>query len=157
MFMRKRILTGLSVLAVAVALVFVIRRINPVEASFTIPDPCNTQQRLSAPVNVATATTTNVVTAVAGEGIYVCGQYMNVSTASATVKWEYGTTTSTACDTGATAITGVMATPASTPASPYFVQTSNFTLFSVPAGNQLCIVTTGTTPGVQGYVTFVQG
>jgi hypothetical protein len=155
--MRKRILTVLSVLAVALVLVFAIRRVNPVQASFTIPDPCQTQQRFSAPVNISTATTTNVVSAVAGEGIYVCGELLNVSTLSATIKFEYGTTVSTACDTGATALTGVIATPAASPSSPYIAQTSGFTLFQVPAGNQLCIVTTGTTPGVQGYVTYVQG
>lgn len=155
---HRKLWSFLSVLAVAVVLVFAIRAVNPANATFTIPDPCANQQRQVAAINVSTATTTNVVSAVAGEGIYVCGVFLNVSTLSDTIKFEYGTTASTACDTGATALTGAIATPASTPTAPYInTFAAGFTQMVVPTGNQLCIVTTGSSPGVQGFITYVQG
>ncbi len=159
--MNKRILALLTIFGVALFLLIGSgARVHVPSAygSFTIPDPCNTQQRQSVPIAAPTAAGTySVISAVPGEGIYVCGQFINVQTLSDTIKWEYGTTVSTPCDTGAQSITGVIATPAASPALPYIAQISAFTMFSVPAGNQLCIVTTGTTPVITGYLTFVQG
>ena len=73
-------------------------------------DPCQNPSlvKASAPIAITSATTTNLLSAVAGDYITVCKFQFYGSGTSPTFEFEYGTTTSTACDTGATALTGTI-------------------------------------------------
>lgn len=117
-------------------------------------DPCSNPSIPKSQVKVAisTATTTELVAAAAGKSVYGCAfQASDVGT-SPTLVFEYGTKVSTACDTGATALTGTIVVATGTilaiHPSATFVQTI--------AANELCLVSGGTTPSVQGYFTYVQ-
>jgi len=124
---------------------------------YTVPtlDPCAYSSKSSAAINISTATTTQIVAATTSPvslKIYVCGYWVSLG-ASATIQFEYGTQTSTACDTGATALTGVI-TGSSTAPTNISTVANMMTQLVVPAGKQLCAVTT-TTAGQTGYLTYV--
>lgn len=158
----KRLFTVLGILALAVVVGSYLQfapqlvRLTKAHAAFTIPDPCSSQVRQSAPINISTATTTGIIAAAAGQGVYICNLWLNVSTNSATVQLEYGTGAS--C-TGTNAMTGVIAGPATAAPLQAMINlgSSDFLQLSAPAGNTVCIVSGGTTPGLQGFVTYVQG
>jgi hypothetical protein len=119
-------------------------------------DPCQNPSlvKSSAPIAVTSATTTNLVTAVTGSYITVCKFQLSVVGTSPTVQFEYGTDTSTACDTGAAALTGAMVIPTTTIFAS--IGAENDTL-RTPMSQELCLVTTGTgSPTFEGYVTYVQ-
>jgi hypothetical protein len=127
------------------------------------PDPCNSLSfKQSAAINVSSATTTNLVSAVANKPIFICGFAMSIAgsaTTAASAKFEYGTTVSTACDTGAQALTGTFGSgDAAVSTTPTVVVAGDggSTLATIPAGNQLCVVTAGNAVDVQGVVTVVQ-
>jgi hypothetical protein len=118
-------------------------------------DPCENVSVLksSASVAITSATTTNLVSAVSGDYISVCNWQVSVVGTSPTVQFEYGTTVSTACDTGATALTGAMAIPTTTLFTP---ASGNGLKLRVPVSQQLCLVSGGTITGIEGYITYVQ-
>ena len=134
--------------------------VGPTQTSYFITapggsDPCENPSVLktSASVAVTTAATTNLVTAVAGDFVTVCKWQLSVVGTSPTVQFEYGTDVSTACDTGATALTGAMAIVTTT----LFAATgTETTSLRTPVSQELCIVTGGTITGVEGYITYVQ-
>ena len=106
---------------------------------------------LSVPINVASATTTALVTPSGTKSVYVCAFSLTVSGTAPTVQFEYGT--GVACAGSPTALTG-----------PYTATVGNEisagagmgTIMRAPAGNGVCVVTTGTTPGAQGILTYAQ-
>lgn len=118
-------------------------------ASFdTLPgDPCQdkTIKKLSVPVGISTATTTQLVALVAGQTIFPC-EISVVIGASTTVVLEYGTGSN--CGTGTTTLSGVV------PASTYYVGFGG-TFVNVPVANAVCILSTGT-GGINGTFTYVQ-
>lgn len=109
-------------------------------------DPCNNPSvpKLSVPLNITTATTTQLVALTASKSIYVCDAAATVG-GSTTAQLSYGT--GAACGTGTTVLTGVM-----TGLAPLGY---GGTIASIPAGNALCLVSTGT-GGIQGILTYVQ-
>src|SRR5580658_5541915 len=115
-------------------------------------DPCQNPSlvKSSAPIAVTSATTTNLVTAVTGSYITVCKFQLSVVGTSPAVQLEYGTDTSTACDTGAAALTGAMVIPTTTIFAS--IGAENDTL-RTPVSQELCLVTTGTgSPTFEGYI-----
>lgn len=124
-------------------------------------DPCQdlSQLKTSAVVNIASATTTQLVALSGSTVVYVCA-YDIWATAGTnpSLQFEYGTGAS--CGTGTTTLTGAMAsgvTVSTTAAGPDFkTPSADVTLFKTPAGNALCAVSGGTGPNLQGYITFVQ-
>jgi hypothetical protein len=106
----------------------------------------------SMPLNITTATTTKIVSALAGHPTFVCSISGTVTGTSPTFKLEYGTQTSTPCDTGTTALSGTIAPTAGTP----FNLGYGRDLVIAPPGQQLCIVTGGTSPSLQGIISFEQ-
>jgi hypothetical protein len=119
------------------------------------PDFCqqgNTPKK-TVPVTISSATTTAVITAVSGQFLHICEVVLNVVGTNPTLKFEYGTQASTACDTGAVAFTGAMPIATTTWYPP--VALPNMSHFSTPGSQQFCIVTGGTVTGVIGYVTYV--
>lgn len=99
----------------------------------------------SAPIAASTAGTLQLVAAVSGKAIYVT-DWDVVAGGTGTFQLEYGTGTN--CATGTTALTGTY------PAQAQFGRAGVGHLF-IPAGNALCIVTTGAAAS-QGFVAYAQ-
>ena len=114
-------------------------------------DPCLNPNVAKSSVSVAisTATTTQLVALSSGKLVYVCGGTLTVG-ASTTVALAYGT--GSACGTGTTSLTGVMA-PATGAILNLGVGTG--TKVAAIASNALCAVSTGT-GGLNGFLTYVQ-
>jgi hypothetical protein len=89
-------------------------------------------------------TTGTTLLVAAGGAIYVCGFTAVGGAAASTFALEYGTQTTTPCDTG----TPTKITPAwALPIGGIMIENSHqFRGLDVPAGNQLCVVQTGTGP-----------
>lgn len=122
-------------------------------ASVWANDPCadSTVNKVSVPVAVSTATTTKLVDVPANsKSTALCGCDFTVAGTTPTVKFEYGTHGSADCDTGTTALSGAFAPTAGT--SMYIG--GSYTAAWAPAGNQLCLVSTGTGASVQGVCTY---
>jgi hypothetical protein len=124
-------------------------------------DPCQNggYGKTSAPINVTTATTTQLVAISGNATVYVCGVTMTIApsgTTADTATFEYGTGAN--CGTGTTALTGALGagdlttTTGLLPVS--FADPG--TSFRTPPGNALCLLSAGTTVNIQGFVTYVQ-
>jgi hypothetical protein len=135
-----------------------------VAAQITLPgpasgvDPCTTNSKLVIPVNIVSATTTQLLALSAGKAIYICSATLTIAgsaTTAGSILFEYGTGAS--CGTGTTAITGAMvgSTTAGNPTVIPF-QGGSGTQFGTIAGQALCAVSAGTTVSIQGYITVVQ-
>ncbi len=107
---------------------------------------CNQGAQFAA----ASATTTNVITAVAGQRIYICGWHVTSNqTAANTFQLEYGT--GSGCGTPTT-LTPALVVEATAPATDH----TQFAVLQTVTGAQLCVVTTGTTVGTNGVIWFAQ-
>ena len=105
-------------------------------------------------INVSSATTTALIAATSGKSIRVCTGQFSIAGTSPTYKFEYGTQTTTPCDTGTTAITGTVS-PASGAVISLETGGASNSVFVVPAGNALCLVSGGTSTSIQGHLTAV--
>lgn len=128
--------------------------LNLVQTAAFPSDPCQNPSvvKLSAKLNVTTATTTEIVAPVAGKSIYVCRVLASVVGTSPTVQFESGTKVSTACDTNPVTITGAVAVPTTTIISWGGAET----ILNDPAATELCLVSGGTTPNILGWIDYVQ-
>lgn len=133
-------------------------------AQITLPgpasgvDPCSTNAKIVVPINISTATTTQILALSAGKAIYVCNGMVTIAgsaTTAGSILFEYGTGAS--CGTGTTAITGAMV-GSTTAGNPTVIplEGGNGTQFGTIAGQALCAVSAGTTVSIQGYITVVQ-
>lgn len=116
-------------------------------------DPCASAaiDKSSFSVAISTATTTVVQAGSAGKRVYVCAfTIVYTSGTTPTVQFEVGT--GGTC-TSPTVKTGVIAIQATSGTG--LVVGAGHTLFSGTAGQDMCIVSTGTTPTVNGWVTYV--
>ena len=121
---------------------------------FSTGDVCQNPYiaKSAAILNISSATTTSLVNAVAGKKIYLCTFNAVVSGTSPTLQFISGTQTTTACDTAPNTLSGVMPFT-----SGYFLDIDNIaSSFTGSAGGQLCVVSGGTTPSVQGFIIYVQ-
>jgi hypothetical protein len=147
-------------LALIPALLLLFGVLGPAHAAGT-PDPCNSlTQKQSVVVNQSSATTTQLVALNATHGIYVCGFAITIAssaTTAATATFEYSAVAS--CASGTTALTGPMGAGVATANLPLSVNAGNgaYTLFTVPPGSALCILTAGNAVSTTGFVTYVQG
>jgi len=121
---------------------------NPAATS----DPCENPNVLksSSLVNISTATTTQLVALSGTTRVYACGFSATVSGTSPTLLFLYGT--GAACATGPVNLSGTFAITTGTLVSLGY----GGMLFASAAGNALCLTTGGTTPSVQGVLTYVQ-
>jgi hypothetical protein len=125
-----------------------------------VTDPCfTTALKKSVPVNIVTATTTQLIPLVAGQAIYVCGASLTIApsgTSADSATFEYGTGAS--CGTGTTALTGAFGAgdlTTTTGLLPINLP-SEGTDLTAPSGNALCLLSAGTTVNIQGVLTYVQ-
>lgn len=123
-------------------------------------DPCSDVSAIksSATVNISSATTTQLVALSGTTSVYVCGYQLAAGAGTnPSIQFEYGTGAS--CGTGTTALTGAMATGvtvSTTVAGPVFSAGPDATVLKTPSGNALCLVSGGTTPNWQGFISYVQ-
>jgi hypothetical protein len=117
-------------------------------------DPCGSWgvAKQSVVINLASATTTQLVALSAGQTIFICGYNFTMVGAAETITFEYGTGAS--CGTGTTALTGAIADGTASDISVTYGG-GEMTIFSTPSANALCALTTGTV-GIQGVLTYVQ-
>lgn len=104
----------------------------------------------SAAVNITTATTTQLIAPVTGKAATICGFYSTTANAGATLVFNTGT--GSTCATGTTVLTGTMLTSSS---GRFDLLGSGQKLKSAVGGG-ICVITAGTTPGIQGFVVFTQ-
>lgn len=119
-------------------------------------DPCLQFPKQSVAINVSTAADAQLVAAVANAPVYVCGMALNQVDGTGSVKLEYGTGTN--CGTGQTELTGPIfaSTVANGTTNTQLGGSSNGgTQVLVPAGNALCVKSTGTIQQ-SGWLTYVQ-
>lgn len=117
-------------------------------------DPCANPNvaKSSVALAISTATTTKVVALTSSQVIYVCGFSASMTGTAPTMQFVYGTNVSAECDTGATNLTG-----AYIPTSGAYVQANApMTMFKTAASKDLCIITTGTSPAINGVMTYVK-
>lgn len=108
--------------------------------------------KLSTALTISTATTTSIVAAVGGKIVYVCSINFTTGGTLPTYKIISGTQAVTPCDTGPADLTGTFA-PIS---GSSFMVNGPGTLVQTAASKQLCIVTAGTLPAANGFLTYVQ-
>ncbi len=114
-------------------------------------DPCLNPgaAKSSAAMNIGSATTTQLVALQSGQTVYVCNTSFSYSVAGS-AQFEYGTGTN--CGTGTTTLTGAIVTTA----NEFLSIGWGGTVFKAASSNALCVVTTGTSPSMQGVLTYVQ-
>jgi len=106
-------------------------------------------------VNISGAAGVNkIVSAVAGKNVYVCGLLASVVGTSPTIKFTAGTQTTTPCDTGATQQSGDIAVPTTTIIN--WPGSGEKLIALGVVGKDFCITAGGTTPSIQGTLTYVQ-
>lgn len=118
--------------------------------SFAQHDPCQSNMVAKTSVVVNVTTSAQVIAALGATRIYVCGWTATVNGTAPSFKFIYGT--GAVCVTGSTDLTGTFL-PTVGSSSNYFPA---MTAFRTPASQALCMTTGGTTPSVQGVLTFVQ-
>lgn len=110
-------------------------------------------------IAISSATTTQIVAAPtapstfsgATQQIFVCTYAFSETGTSPTYQWSTGTGTN--CATGGSNLTATIPSISTTvPNEPPQLQG---TVLVVPAGQALCMVTGGTGPSAQGYITYV--
>jgi Flp pilus assembly protein TadG len=109
------------------------------------PVACDTTVAL----NITTATTTQPIAPVAGKRIYICNLYASIAGTTPTVQFEWGT--GATCGTSTVLISGAFALAAG---SVFDIGNNNGSEFFSPLGSGFCIITTGTTPSFQGYISY---
>lgn len=119
-------------------------------------DPCSQFPKQTANINIASATTTQLVALQANSPVYVCGMVLNQVNGTGSVQLEYGT--GTTCGTGTTTMTGIMY--ASTVANGITNQVitsakDHGSMVVAPAGNAVCALSTGSIQQ-SGWITYVQ-
>jgi hypothetical protein len=108
-------------------------------------------------VTTASTTTSQAIVGQTGKITYICGVYLSLSTVTAipgTAQFEYGT--GSGC-TSPTVISAAINTGAAvTTTLPIMLAAGNGTIFRAPAGTYVCIITTGLTTNVYGWLNYAQ-
>lgn len=106
------------------------------------------QATASVPINVSTATTTQLVALSAGKAIYVTALDV-IAGGTGNITFEYGTGSN--CGTGTTALTG----PYNLTAQTGLTKGAIGPVLIVPAGNALCVLTSAAVQ-MSGSVSYAQ-
>lgn len=123
----------------------------------SITDPCQNPQvaKYTAPVAVSGTGNADIIgpgtgVAVSGAQLYVCA--LNVTVAGTTPTVEFFAGPTSACSTVTTALSGTMVPTAG---SPLAMAAGGASLFVVDRGYFFCTTLGGTSPSMQGVMTFV--
>ena len=113
-------------------------------------DPCQSKSVTKSSVVLNVTTSAQVIAASGSTIIYVCGFTMTVGGTAPTYQFQYGT--GSVCATGLTNLTGKFAPTVGS----FNSYNPGMTAFPTTASQALCVATGGTTPSVQGVLTYVQ-
>lgn len=124
-------------------------------------DPCQdlSNVKSSVAINISTATTTELVAAVAGKTVYVCGFTATIqgsATTVGTLVFKTGTKVTTPCDTSPVSLSGTFQGNITANVPLLVTGQGSFTQFASAAAGEICATSAGTTPLIGGYLTFVQ-
>ncbi len=131
---------------------------TPSVAAQSTFDPCDYYPKSSKTFNLSSTTVAELVAPVAGQTTYVCSvnwEDAGRATTANTTTLEYGTKVSTACDTGATALTGPLTGSLTAGTTTQLNDSSINTTIAVPMNKELCVVATQTS-NVRGWIAYVQ-
>lgn len=103
----------------------------------------------SVAIAISSAATTKLISGVSGKSIYITA-WDGISSAAGTIKFIYGT--GTTCGTGTVELTGTYAFGTATVITK---GNGGAPLFSIPNGNDFCIVAASTI-NVQGSISYAQ-
>jgi hypothetical protein len=106
----------------------------------------------SAPINISSATTTQLVAASGSTRIFVTA-WVAFANAASNFSLEYGATIGGPCGVGATPLTGAYDFAAQSGIS---AAGGALPLYVVPAGYSLCAVTSGPSVSVAGSLSYIQ-
>ena len=140
------------ILALLLAIVFGVSIGTLTRAQPIIPDPCRVPDilKLATPLNVSGTTATELLPVVGSTGIAVCGFTASLAGTTPSLLVRYGT--GTACATSPTNLTGTIL-----PTSGQMINLENGgVIWRSPAGQALCVTLGGTTPSLQGVLTYVR-
>lgn len=114
-------------------------------------DPCQsaTSAKVGVPINIGSATTTQLVAPLTGHIVYVCGFQFTAAVGTGAT-YQFTTGTGATCGTGTITQTG-----AEIGGSP-IDSGGGYTVFKSASGQGLCMVTGGTSPSAQGLATVIQ-
>lgn len=111
-----------------------------------------TTAKLSAVVNISSATTTELVAATAGKAVFLCGFTATMVGTAPSIQFKTGTKVSTACDTAPANLTGTFLPTAGNTLALH----SSGTIFKSAASGEICATTAGTgSPSFQGVISYV--
>ena len=113
-------------------------------------DPCQTSGRAKSSVVLNVTTSAQVIAASGSTIIYICGFTATVGGTAPTYQFVYGT--GSVCATVQVTLSGVFAPTVGS----FNTYSPGMTAFSTIASQALCILTGGTTPSVQGVLTYIQ-
>jgi hypothetical protein len=113
-------------------------------------DPCQNGAYAKSSVALTLTASSQLIAASGSTSVYVCGFAATAAGTSPTLQFAYGT--GTTCGTGTVNLTGAFAPTAGTELKTH----GALTQFSAPSGNNLCAIVGGTSPSIQGYLTYVQ-
>lgn len=116
--------------------------------------PCDDPGAVIQYAAISTGTSTGtfaLVSPSAKQQVHLCSFAGTITGTTPTVQFVYGTQASTACDTGAVNLSGAML-----PTSGQYITAGwGSDLFETPAGNQLCVTLGGTSPSLNGFLSYV--
>jgi hypothetical protein len=134
----------------------------PPPYGFPARNPCASASspKSSAPINIASATTAQIIAAPTGNpifgtgtsSIYVCGWSFTETGTSPTYQWIDGTGSNCATPGTPANLTGVI--PSISTTAPNYPPQEQTTVLIVPPGQALCMVAGGTTPSAQGFIFY---
>lgn len=103
----------------------------------------------SAPINVNAAGTSQITIAASGKRLMITGVSLVGAGTGTTALFEYGTQTTTPCDTSPHPLTGPYP-----PGVPVNMGGGLGSLWTLPVNSQLCLVVTGSSPQYSGFAAF---
>lgn len=113
-------------------------------------DPCQSSGVAKSSVVLNVTANAELIAASGSTKIYVCGFFATVGGTTPTYRFVYGT--GTTCGTGTTFLTGLILPVVGS----FNVYAPGMTAFATTASQALCMAVGGTSPSVQGTVTYVQ-
>jgi hypothetical protein len=124
-------------------------------------DPCQDVSAIksSAPINIATAVTTQLIAPVAAKVVYVCGFSFTISQVITTANTlQFITGTGATCAVSTVTNSGLYGAGGITAAAPIYIASGNgATVFATASASGVCAVTAiGATGTFQGLIWFVQ-
>lgn len=109
-----------------------------------------TTAKLSAVVNISTATTTELVAATSGKSVFLCGFTATLAGTTPSIQFKSGTRVSTPCDTAPSNLSGTFLPTAGNTLALH----SSGTVFKSAVSGEIC-ATSGGTPSIQGVISYV--